>query len=170
MAIPLRVAASAVLCALGLVLLSTCSAGQDGRASDSAGRDPLNFLSQPFNEQQALAFIGGSFPAGATETHAMGETALDTMVIARFVASRQDVADWLTGLGITAPLETGYSPFLSADPPYSAAADWWAPPVAVSTTNDFSGLQQRVGSNYFNIVIEEIGDGNVTVHLQVFNT
>lgn len=127
-------------------------------------------LAETFSQEQVVAFIGRPFPASAGEIHTAGEAALDTMVIARFDAPRQDVAAWLAGLGVTAPLEPGYSPFFSADAPFSDAASWWAPPVAGETPGGFSGLYQQVGQKHFKVAVTGPESGPVTVYLQVYNT
>jgi hypothetical protein len=133
-------------------------------------RDPMQSLTETFSQEQAVAFIGQPFPASASEIYLVGEAALDTMVIARFSAPQQDIAAWLAGLGVTTPLDPGYSPFFSTDPPYSEASSWWAPPVAGDMPGDFSGLYQQVGQKHIKVVVVSPEDGAAIVYLQVYNT
>lgn len=165
-----RVAVLAVLCALGLVLISACAGSQPVDAPDRSGRTPLDALTKTFDAQAAVDFIGRPFPAGATELHVTGVAALDTMVVARFDAPPEDVAAWLAELGLTEPLKPGYSPFYSAAPLLSGTADWWAPPAAGSEPPDYDGVYQRVSQKTFNVVVTPLENGLVRVHLQVFNT
>lgn len=157
----------AVLALLSAVAMS-CGQAQDRQPFPGLPFDEL--LSEPLYAQQAAAFIGQPFPAGATGLHVTGESALDTIVIARFDAPREDVVAWLADLGITEPLEPGYSPFHSSGPPLPEAADWWAPPAAGDLGSDFSGVHQQIGATYYNIVVRELENGMVRVHLQVYNT
>lgn len=133
-------------------------------------RDPLQLLTEAFSQEQAVAFIGQPFPSSASDISLMGEAALDTMIIARFDASLQDIAAYLADLGITRSLEPGYSPFFSADPPFSEAASWWAPPIAGEKTGDFSGLYQQVGQKHYKVVVLGAEGEMATVYLQVYNT
>ena len=165
-----KVVVLAVLFVCNSMFGVACSDSRSTRESDPGGRDPLDFLSQPFDEQEAIDFIGSPLPAGATGLHIAGESALDTIVVARFDAPQDDVTTWMADLGITEPLEPGHSPFYSADPPLAEAADWWAPPAAGSTTAEFSGVYQQIGAKYYYIVATELEDGRVRVHLQVHNT
>lgn len=136
----------------------------------ASDRDPLQSLTEPLSQEQAVAFIGLPFPPSASDIYLAGEAALDTMVIARFDAPQPDLAAWLAGLGVTSPLDPGYSPFFSADPPYRDAASWWMPPVAGDTADNFSGLYQQVGSKHYKVLVVGSQKGQVTVYLQVYNT
>lgn len=130
----------------------------------------MQSLTETFSQEQAVAFIGHPFPPSASDISLMGEAALDTMVIARFDAPLQDIAAYLAELGVTTPLEPGYSPFFSADPPFSDAASWWAPPVAGASPGDFSGLYQQVGQKHFKVAVVGPESSVATVFLQVYNT
>jgi len=163
-------AALATLCALGLAMVSACAEARPTSTPVRSERNPLESLTEVFSTQEAVDFIGLPFPSGATELHVAGVAALDTMVIARFDAPRQEVVSWLAELGITTPLEPGHSPFYSAVPPLHQASSWWGPPTVGATSGDFSGVYQQVGPTHFNVVLEEVGNGIVTVHFQVFNT
>lgn len=165
-----RVAVLAVLCALGLALISVCAGSRIVGAPDRSGRTPLDALTKTFDAQEVVAFIGQPFPAGATDLHVTGESALDTIVIARFDAPREDIVAWLADLGITEPLVPGYSPFFSSDPPLDEAAGWWEPAAAGSEPPDYDGVYQRVSQKTFNVVVTPLENGLVRVHLQVFNT
>ncbi len=111
----------AILALLSAVAMS-CGQAQDRQPFPGLRFDEL--LSEPLDAQQAAAFIGQPFPAGASGLHVAGESALDTIIVARFDAPRDAVVSWLADLGITEPLKPGYSPFFSSDPPLSEAADW----------------------------------------------
>ena len=158
---------------LALLLLIGAAAGcgqwRDRSTPPAAARSD-DMPTETFSHEQVIAFIGQPFPANAGEIHTAGEAALDTMVIARFDAPRQDIAAWLAGLGVTTPLEPGYSPFFSADQPFSDAASWWAPPVASETPGGFSGLYQQVGQKHFKVAVVGPENGVATVYLQVYNT
>jgi hypothetical protein len=155
-----------------LALLSAVATGcgqSQGRQPSSAPRfDAL--LTESFSQEQVAAFIGQPFPPGATGLHVIGESALDTIVIARFDAPREDVVAWLADLGLTEPLKPGYSPFFSSDPPLSEAADWWEAPAADSTETEYSGLYQQVEAKYYSVVVTPLENGLVRVHLGVHNT
>jgi len=157
---------AALLC---LLTFAACVAPPSDR-DRAAAPDPMRPLVEPFSPEQAAAFIGQPFPASASGVEVMGEAALDTMVVARFEAPRPDVLAYLADLGITAPLTLGSSPFFSTDPPFAAAAGWWAPPTAADTAGDFSGLYQQVGSKHYKAAVVDAGDGQVTIYLQVYNT
>ncbi|GEM_PF-1983518 len=164
---PTRAAGAALLLALILV---ACVAPPSPDTTRAALRDSMQSLIEPLSQQQAIAFIGQPFPASASGVEVMGEAALDTMVVARFKAPRSDVLAYLADLGIPAPLTPGYSPFFSTDPPFAAAAGWWAPPTTADTAGDFSGLYQQVGSKHTKAAVVDAGDGQVTIYLQVYNT
>jgi len=106
-----KVVVLAVLFVFAALIGAGCSYSRSERASEQDGRVPFDFLSQPFNEQDAFAFIGSPLPAGATDVHVAGESALDTIVLVRFDAPLEEVTAWLAELGLTEPLEPGYSPF-----------------------------------------------------------
>lgn len=127
-------------------------------------------LTETLSQEQAVTFIGQPFPPGASDAHLAGEAALDTMVIARFDAPQSDLADWLASLGVTSPLDSGYSPFFSTDPPYREAASWWTPPVAGDAGDNFSGVYQQVGSKHYKVAVVGSQKGQATVYLQVYNT
>lgn len=165
-----KVVVLAVLFVFAALIGAACSNSRSERTPEQDGRVPFDFLSQPFGEQEAIDFIGRPLPAGATDVHVTGEAALDTIVVARFDAPQDDVTAWLADLGITEPLEPGYSPFYSSGPLLPEAADWWAPPAAGSTTAEFSGVYQQIGAKYYYIVATDLEDGRVRVHLQVHNT
>lgn len=165
-----KVILMAALFTFSLVAGAGCSDSRSERAPEQDGRVPFEFLSQPFNEQDAIAFIGSPLPAGATEVHVTGESALDTIVLVRFDAPMAEVTAWLAELGLTEPLKPGYSPFYSAAPLLSGTADWWAPPAAGSEPPDYDGVYQRVSQKTFNVVVTPLENGLVRVHLQVFNT
>lgn len=157
----------AVLALLSAVALG-CGQAQERQPSPAPRFDEP--LTETFGQEQAADFIGQPFPTGATGLHVTGESALDTIVIARFDAPREDVVAWLADLGITEPLEPGYSPFYSSDPLLPGTADWWAPPAAGDLGSDFSGVHQQIGAKYYNIAVRELENGMVRVHLQVYNT
>lgn len=159
-----------MLLLLSLLMVTACDNTSTMNTPVPSDRSPLQELSQPLNQEQALAFIGQPFPASASNIHLLGEAALDTQVIARFDVPRQDVAAYLASLGLTAPLERNFSPFLSPDPPLAGAASWWAPPVAGDAAGNFSGLYQQVGSKHYNVAVIEAAEGLARVYLQVFNT
>ncbi|MFZ2361530.1 MAG: hypothetical protein WA040_19470 [Anaerolineae bacterium] len=156
-----------VLALLSAVAMS-CGQSQDRQPSPAPRFDEL--LAETFSHEQVVAFIGQPFPPGASELHAAGEAALDTMVIARFDAPGQETATWLAEIGVSAPPQAGFSPFFSIDPPLSAAKDWWAPPIAGTTAGDFRGISQQVGQKHFNVVVIWSESDQVTVYLQVYNT
>lgn len=160
----------AALFTFSLVAGAGCSDSRSERAPEQDGRVPFDFLSQPFGEQEAIAFIGSPLPAGATEVHVTGESALDTIVLARFDAPAEEVTTWLAELGLTGSLELGYSPFYTSDPPLGEAADWWEAPAADSTETEYSGLYQQVGAKYYSVVVTPLENGLVRVHLLVHNT
>ena len=160
----------AALFTFSLVAGAGCSDSRSERAPEQDGRVPFDFLSQPFGEQDAIAFIGSPLPAGATEVHVTGESALDTIVLVRFDAPMEEVTAWLAELGLTEPLEAGYSPFFSSGPALSEAADWWEPAAADSTGIDYSGLYQQVGAKYYSVVVTPLENGLVRVHLLAHNT
>lgn len=161
-----------MLLLLSLLIGTACENTSTMNTPVPSDRSPLQELSQPLNQEQALAFIGQPFPASASNIHLLGEAALDTQVIARFDVPRQDVAAYLASLGVTAPLERNYSysPFLSPDPPLAGASSWWAPPVAGDAAGNFSGLYQQVGSKHYNLAVIEAAEGLARVYLQVYNT
>jgi len=160
----------AVLFVFAALTGAGCSYSRSGRAPEQDGRVPFDFLSQPFNEQDAIAFTGSPLPAGATDVHVAGESALDTIVLVRFDAPLEEVTAWLADLDLTEPLEPGYSPFFSSGPSLSEAADWWEPAAADSTGIDYSGLYQQVGAKYYSIVVTPLENGLVRVHLVAHNT
>lgn len=157
----------AILALLSAVAMS-CGQAQDRQPFPGLRFDEL--LSEPLDAQQAAAFIGQPFPAGASGLHVAGESALDTIIVARFDAPRDAVVSWLADLGITEPLKPGYSPFFSSDPPLSEAADWWEAPAADSTETEYSGLYQQVEAKYYSVVVTPLENGLVRVHLGVHNT
>jgi hypothetical protein len=157
----------AILALLSAVAMS-CGQAQDRQPFPGLRFDEL--LSEPLDAQQAAAFIGQSFPPGASGLHVAGESALDTIIVARFDAPRDAVVSWLADLGITEPLKPGYSPFFSSDPPLSEAADWWEAPAADSTETEYSGLYQQVEAKYYSVVVTPLENGLVRVHLGVHNT
>lgn len=165
-----KVVVLAVLFVFAALIGAACSDSRSTREPDPGGRVPFEFLSQPFNEQEAIAFIGSPLPAGVTDVHVAGESALDTIVLVRFDAPREDVVAWLAELGITESLEPGYSPFYSSGPSLSEAADWWEAPPADSTEVDYSGLYQQVGAKYYSVVVTPLENGLVRVHLVAHNT
>jgi len=159
-----------VLFVFAALIGAGCSYSRSERAPEQDGRVPFDFLSHPFNEQDAIAFIGRPLPAGATDVHVTGESALDTIVLVRFDAPLEEVTAWLAELGLTEPLESGYSPFYSSGPSLSEAADWWEPAAADSTGIDYSGLYQQVGAKYYSVVVTPLENGLVRVHLLAHNT
>ena len=165
-----KVVVLAVLFVFAALIGAACSDSRSTREPDPGGRVPFDFLSQPFGEQEAIAFIGSPLPAGATDVHVTGESALDTIVLARFDAPREDVVAWLAELGLTESLEPGYSPFYSSGPSLREAANWREAPPADSTEVDYSGLYQQVGAKYYSVVVTPLENGLVRVHLLVHNT
>lgn len=158
---------SLLLC---LVVVTACEATPAMNTPQSSDRDPMQMLTETFSQEQAVAFIGQPFPPGASNLSLMGEAALDTMVIARFDAPRQEIAAYMAELGVTASLQPGYSPFFSADPPFGEAKPWWTPPIAGDLAGDFSGLYQQVGQKHIKVVVVGPESGAATVYLQVYNT
>lgn len=159
-----------MLLLLCLLVVTACEATSTMNTPPPSNRDPMQGLTDPFSQEQAVAFIGQPFPPSASDIQFFGEAALDTMVIARFEAPRQDLAAYLAGLGVTTPLKPNYSPFFSADSPFREATAWWAPPVAGDTSSNFSGLYQQVGRKHFKVVVVEPENGATTIYLQVYNT
>ncbi len=152
------------------LLLTACEVTPTMQAPQETPTDPLRGLVQPLNQQAIIAFIGQPLPASATNVHATGEAALDTMVLVRFDLPRTDVAAYLAALGVTQPLAVGYTPFFSATAPLKEAADWWLPPNAEAATGAFSGADQQIGSKHYKVIVVNPDATIVTVYLQVFNT
>lgn len=158
-----------------LALLALLSAVATG-CGQSQGRQPSpaprfdELLTDAYGQEQVAAFIGQPFPPGASNLHTAGEAALDTMILARFDASGPEAAAWLAELGVSAPLQAGFSPFFSVDPLLPAAESWWTPPIAGAPANDFRGLSQRMGQKQVNVVVVGPEGGQVTVYLQLYNT
>jgi hypothetical protein len=163
----LAVRAAALLC---LLVITACEATPSMKTPDASAPNPMQSLTETFSLQQVIEFIGQPFPASATGVEVTGKAALDTMVLARFDAPREDIPAYLAGLGLTIPLMTGYSPFFSVDPPYREAASWWSPPTAADTSGSFDGLYQQVGSKHYKVVVVGSDPNLATVYLQVYNT
>lgn len=136
----------------------------------SAADSFLLGMTQTLDEAEVAAFIGAPFPESATGVATAGESALDTIVVARFEAPLPDVLAYLDGLGLTGPLQPGYSPFFSSESLIKGTEAWWSPPAVGDTTGNFSGLYQQSGPKYYNIVVVDSGGGRATVYMQVFNT
>ncbi len=110
-----------MLLSLALVGCQTSSQPRNDATVEAALRD----LSSPLSRAEIEQFMGFAIPAEATNLHTHGESALDTMVIARFDLPATALDAWLTTLPITEPLHTKETLFATERAPYPEAESWW---------------------------------------------
>lgn len=126
-------------------------------------------LTQQFDRAKVEAFVGVPFPDTASDVRIAGESALDTMVIARFELPEEDLYRFLDELGITEPLTPGNTVFFP-DAPLQEAESWWQVPDFGNTSAKYMSVYQRIDTKSYKILAAEQDTGLLTVTMQVFNT
>lgn len=160
---------------LSILLLSSCE--ENNHVNNQTNHDAtveaaLRDLSSPLNRAEIERFMNFAIPAEATNVHTHGESALDTMVIARFDLPATALDAWLTTLPISESLQTTPDSFASLPAPYREAKAWWQLDSLNLQPEQYRYVYQFVsGKSYQILVVQLSPDAELlTIYLQVFNT
>lgn len=126
----------------------------------------FNFLdfgsSDDFTRADLEAFIGAPLPAGTVNLRYETEGGIDRIVIARFSAPADEIDAFVAALGFTEmPIAGGVT---SSGPGISPPPDWWDAEALPATIS----LEQQIGSQHYQIVIEDSDGAMREVYLQSF--
>lgn len=94
--------------------------------------------------QEVQAFLGAPLPAHASEVSFATQSSATRVVWLRFsLPSGDELAPFLSVLGIEVPLQPGFTPFPVPNPQEAALA-WWTPPSAPAYAGRYTNTGQKV--------------------------
>ncbi len=114
--------------------------------------------------QEAQGFIGAPLPTGATDIQFTTRNQYTRIIWLRFsLPVDANLSAFLTQMGITTPLKTGFTPFPAANP-QEAAITWWQP--GASTT--YSGVYWNAGSKTIEMLVDKTDADKQVVYLRAY--
>jgi hypothetical protein len=115
--------------------------------------------------QEAQGFIGASLPTGAAEVQFTTRNQYTRIVWLRFsLPPNADLTPFLTQMGITDALKTGFTPFPAANP-QEAAITWWQP---FASTNR-SGIYWNSGTKIIEMLVDKTDVAKQVVYLRAYS-
>ncbi|MBA3871762.1 MAG: hypothetical protein H0X30_21660 [Anaerolineae bacterium] len=114
--------------------------------------------------QEAQGFIGASLPQSAADVRFTTRNQYTRIVWLRFsLPPNADLIPFLTQMGITDALKTGFTPFPAANP-QEAAITWWQP----IASKVFSGVYWNTGAKVIEILLDKTDGSQPVVYLRAY--
>ncbi len=115
--------------------------------------------------QEAQGFIGATLPTGASDIQFTTRNQYTRIIWLRFsLPPDTDLSPFLTQMGITDSLKTGFTPFPEANP-QEAAITWWQP----TTSTDYSGVYWNTGSKTIELLIDKTDPAKQIIYLRAYS-
>ncbi|MBI1278270.1 MAG: hypothetical protein GC179_09100 [Anaerolineaceae bacterium] len=115
--------------------------------------------------QEVQNFIGATLPVDAVEIQFTTRSQSTRIIWLRFnLPADTDLTAFLTQMGITDPLKTGFTPFPALNPQEVAIA-WWQP---FGSTNS-SGVYWNTGSKTIEMLVDNTHAAKQVVYLRAYS-